>query len=335
MAAVRLVAPTLLLTAAAASCSSPQNVLDPHGPAAMRIEELWWVLFVMGVTVSIVVAALLLLAIRRGRQRERGTQGREINGHYLVSIGAGLITPAVIFALAIYSYVIGAGVYPPVDEDAGALTVEVTGHQFWWEVRYPQYDLVSANEVVIPVGRRVRFLVTSRDVIHSFWVPQLQGKIDMIPGHTTRQWLQADEPGRYRGQCAEFCGASHALMALWVFAVPEEEFGAWLDARRQPALEPADPDVREGRAVFVAAECHLCHATRGVARPEALGDAGPDLTHLATRETLAAGTLPNTRGNLTAWISDPERIKPGARMPPTVFPPDQLRALLDYLQSLR
>lgn len=317
------------------ACASPQNALDPQGPSAARVEDLWWVFFVMGVGVSVVVSLLLLLAIRRSRQREQGRDSKEINGTALVWIGAGVLTPIILFALLIYSYRIGTEVYPPVDDDSETLTVEVVGHQYWWEVRYPQHGLVSANEVYIPAGRRVRFLVTGRDVIHSFWVPQLQGKIDMIPGHTTRLWVQADEPGRFRGQCAEYCGVSHALMALWVIAVPEDEFTAWLERSRQVQPEPDDEEVRHGREVFFAAGCDMCHATRGAPLPPELEGAGPDLTHLASRSTLAAGTLPNTRGSLAGWIADPKGIKPDARMPPTHLPSEQLRALLTYLESLR
>lgn len=318
-----------------AACSSPQNVLDPRGPAAARVEELWWVLLTMGVVVSVVVSILLFVAIRRSRQRQQGKDTGEINGNALVWIGAGVLTPIVIFSLLVYSYRVGVEVYPPVTAEGDALTVEVVGHQFWWEVRYPQYDLLSANEVYIPVGRRIRFLVRSDDVIHSFWVPQLQGKIDMVPGHTNRIWIQADEPGRFRGQCAEYCGDSHALMALWVVAVEEEEFRTWLERRREPGAEPDDEEVQRGREVFFAADCALCHGTRGAPLAPEMAGAGPDLTHLASRSTLAAGTLPNTRGSLAGWISDPQRIKPGSRMPPTRLPPDQLEDLLTYLESLR
>lgn len=319
----------------AGGCASPQNVLDPRGPAAARIESLWWAFFVMGVVVSVVVAALLVFASVQGHRRARSGHGRELDGRALVWIGGGVITPLVIFGFSIYSYRVSAEVYPPVEDEPGALTVEVTGHQYWWEVRYPEQGIITANEVRIPVGRPVHFRVTGRDVIHSFWVPQLQGKIDMIPGQETRLRVVADEPGQYRGQCAEFCGASHALMALWIFALPEEEFAAWTARRQATAPEPPDPLVRQGREVFIAAECHLCHASRGIAPPEELGQPGPDLTDLATRSTLAAGTLPNTRGSLAGWIADPQRIKPDARMPPSRLPPEQMRALLAYLESLR
>ena len=319
---------------ALAACSGPQRILDTQGPAAQRIAELWWVLLALAVFVSVLVTVLLALALRRARARERGEDAPEIDGRRLV-IAGGVVFPVVsLFSILVFSYQVGNEVFgrpstPP------ALTVEVIGHQFWWEVRYPEHGISTANEVHIPAGRPVLFRVSAPDVIHSFWVPQLHGKLDMIPGHELTLRLQANEPGRYRGQCAEYCGAAHALMALWVVALPADEHAEWL-ASVKAAAGAGDPDgVEAGRRVFVAAGCAACHATRGAPLPEALGTPGPDLSTLARRQMIAAGTLPNTREALARWIRNPHLIKPGVRMPATPLEGTEMDALLDYLEALR
>jgi cytochrome c oxidase subunit II len=184
----------------------------------------------------------------------------------------------------------------------------------------------------IPVGRPVVLKVTSSDVIHSLWIPNLQGKRDLIPGYTTAIWLQADRPGRYRGQCAEFCGIQHAHMALFVTAEPNDEFETWRAGQIKPAVEPSTDEAMLGRDVFLHATCTQCHRIRGTI---AGATAGPDLTHLATRGTIAAGTLPNRRGHLAGWIADPQQIKPGSRMPPISVQGEDLQHLLTYLETLK
>jgi cytochrome c oxidase subunit 2 len=219
---------------------------------------------------------------------------------------------------------------------SSAVSIVVTGHQWWWEIEYedavPERHTVTANEIHIPIGRPVVLKVTSRDVIHSFWVPSLQGKRDLIPGYTTAVWLQADRAGRFRGQCAEFCGLQHAHMALDVVAEPQGDFDRWLDGLRQPARAPEDDSPRRGQDVFMTARCAGCHTVRGT---EAHGQVAPDLTHIASRQTLGAGTLPNTAEHLRAWIRDPQASKPGNQMPPNPLAPAQIDDLLAYLDTLR
>jgi cytochrome c oxidase subunit 2 len=216
------------------------------------------------------------------------------------------------------------------------LTIDLTGHQWWWEVRYvdpdPSKIVVDANELHIPTGEPVQIKVTSRDVIHSFWVPNIIGKRDLIPGYTSSLFLDADKPGTYRAQCAEFCGYEHAKMALDVVVHPREQFAAWLAAARTPAAHPADSSAAEGEKIFLAGPCSSCHAIAGTS---AYGTVGPNLTHLASRLTIGAGTLRNTRGNLGGWIVDPQSIKPGVRMPSNQLEAKDLRALLDYLETLK
>jgi len=219
---------------------------------------------------------------------------------------------------------------------AHPLTIEVTGKQWWWDVTYadtsPSGRFTTANEIHIPVGQPVLFVLGARDVIHSFWVPNLAGKKDLIPGYTQSMWLQADTAGDYRAQCAEFCGVQHAKMALHVIAESPADYRRWVEAQRAPGRTPTDSVTERGREVFVTGPCAMCHAVTGTS---ASARNGPDLTHLASRRTIAAGTLPNTRGALAGWIVDPQQVKPGAHMPPNQLSPPDLDALLTYLQSLK
>ncbi|MGH8945271.1 MAG: cytochrome c oxidase subunit II [Acidimicrobiia bacterium] len=306
------------------ACSGGPSILDAQGPGSRRIEGLWWLMLWISVVVLAVVVLLLGMALVRTRWSTEGEPGW---GEPFIVV-AGVIVPALILG----------GVFVISLRDLNALTaggnearltIEVVGHDWWWEARYPG-EAVTANEIHIPAAEPVRFRVTTADVIHSFWVPQLGPKIDMIPGRENVTWLEADRPGRYRGQCAEFCGLQHANMAFFVVAEPPDRFQSWLENEAAPAPAP-DGQVVEGQEVFLTSTCVGCHAIRGT---EAAARLGPDLTHLAARETIAAGTLPNTRENLARWITDPQSIKPGAVMPPTQLSTEELEALLDYLESL-
>jgi cytochrome c oxidase subunit 2 len=217
-----------------------------------------------------------------------------------------------------------------------ALQVRVTGHQWWWEVQYrdslPQNWATTANEIHVPVGRPVVFELRSTDVIHSLWPPNLNGKRDLIPGNENSIWFQADSAGVYRGQCAEFCGHQHAKMGFLVIAEPQDSFRTWLAAQRDTAMTPTDSIALRGQEVFLSSSCVMCHTIAGTPAGSRIG---PDLTHLASRRTIAAGTLPNTRGNLAGWIVNPQAIKPGVRMPSTRLDSDDLQALLTYLETLK
>jgi cytochrome c oxidase subunit 2 len=217
-----------------------------------------------------------------------------------------------------------------------ALPIRVTAHQWWWEVLYddPQPGRIfsTANEIHVPVGRPVVVTLLADDVIHSFWVPSLHGKKDLIPGRTNVIEFRADQPGTYRGFCAEFCGLQHAFMSFDVVAMPPQEFDAWAQHQREPAPEPADASARRGRELFLSGSCMLCHAVHGT---PANARKAPDLTHVATRERLAAGRIPNTPQDLAAWIADPQKIKPGVNMPAHPLPPDDLQALVAYLGTLK
>jgi cytochrome c oxidase subunit 2 len=249
--------------------------------------------------------------------------------------GGGVIFPSIVLlALFVYVMVVLAEVDRPAPADA--VTVEVIGRQFWWEVHY--YDasgrhlLETANEIHIPVGEEIRVRLRSADVIHSFWVPRLAGKLDNIPGRTNEFSISADSSGVFRGQCAEYCGLQHAKMAMLVVAQPADEFARWLSEQSADAVVPSDSSILRGREVFLTSACAACHAVRGT---PAAGDLGPDLTHVASRRTLAALAIPNTRGHMGGWLVNPQAIKPGAHMPGVPMAREDFSAVLDYMMSLR
>jgi cytochrome c oxidase subunit 2 len=311
--------------AALSACGVEAPALSPRGPAAARIAELWWILFWLGSAVFVGVIGLLLLALFR----RRGAAGEERPADVRrFIVGGGIALPLVVvtvlFSLTVWTM-------SALAERSTALTVRVTGWQWWWEVYYPDGQFYTANEIHIPVGQPVRFELSSGDVVHNFWVPELHGKFDLIPGTTNSFWLQADEPGTYRGLCAEYCGTQHAHMRLVVVAEPPDVFTEWAARQRQPAPQPSDPLLLRGQQVFLGAACVYCHAIGGT---NANSRFGPDLTHLASRRTLAAGVLENNRGNLAGWIANPQTIKPGNKMPPVVLKSEELQALLAYLGSL-
>ncbi|HSK38318.1 MAG TPA: cytochrome c oxidase subunit II [Arenibaculum sp.] len=313
-----------------AACGGPQSVFEPRGPDAERLLTLTWVLFIGGTAIFVGVMGLIGYALVA-----RPDRTRRLSGNHLVLWG-GFVFPIVTLAvLTTYSaWTTSALTATPREEP---LRVEVIGHMWWWEVRYPgepgMPDAVTANEIRIPVGRPVEVTVTTADVIHSFWVPNLHGKIDLIPGHVNRRVITAHEPAVMRGQCAEFCGAQHAWMAFAVVAEEPERFEEWLERQREPAPEPREPLLREGREAFIAQGCGACHRVRGV--PLAEGDLGPDLTHVGSRHLIAAGRLENGVGALAGWIASSQHLKPENLMPsfdrldgPT------LRAIARWLESL-
>jgi cytochrome c oxidase subunit 2 len=304
------------------------DVLAPAGDEARRIADLAWFLFIAGAIVFVAVMIAFALAIRTGRNTPDNAAA-DRDGRRFQLIGGGLV-PAVIVAV-VFVATLRAMSAPSTSASSTASDVELIGRQWWWEVRYPRLGIVSANEIHIPVGRPVRLTVRSGDVIHSFWVPRLHGKIDLVPGRVNAIWLDATSPGTYRGQCAEYCGLQHALMGLQVIAHEPASYTAWTLRERAPAGPPPDTLAAAGARVFERV-CAACHAVRGTL---AAGTRGPDLTHIASRVTLAAGSLPNSRANLTAWIANAERIKPGNGMPSMNLQAADLRAVVAYLESLR
>ena len=303
----------------------PQSILDAASPEAREIANLWWVMFaVCSVVFAAVMVFLYKAVFSRGGSLPPGGQIRFV-------VGGGIILPAVVLVgFLIYSLRVSILIAPP----ANAMTIEVTGHQWWWEVRYPEEKITTANEIHIPAGVRVRIRLRSHDVIHSFWVPNLHGKIDMFPETPTQIWIQADEPGIWSGQCAEFCGTQHALMRFEVIAHEEAEFAEWVAARQQAAATVRDSHsgtLGSGGQLFLRHGCNSCHDVAGM--PAASG-IGPDLTHLGNRRKLAAAVIPNDREHLAEWILNPQEVKPGNRMPATRIEAEELQTLVDYLLNL-
>jgi cytochrome c oxidase subunit 2 len=288
---------------------------------------------IVSIIVVVAVGILVLMGAFRHRRESHDLVVRSGSGVRWVVVG-GMIVPGIILVLT-FAFTIAtedATAAPPSDP---AVTVQVIGHRWWWEVKYPSdpsHTIVTANEIHVPIGQPVRLVLTSADVIHSFWIPQLAGKTDVIPGQRNVAWIQADKAGIYRGQCTEYCGLQHANMAAFVVAEPPAQFAQWLDTQSKNAGPPKDPDAADGLAVFQKSACATCHAIRG---SDALGQVGPDLTHVAGRMTLAAGALENTRGNLAGWIGNSQAIKPGNDMPTMTLSPADLQALVSYLETLK
>lgn len=311
-----------------------ESVLRPASEQAHTVLGLFHFQWIVATIVWVLVVAAMLYAAYRGSRHAVADVRHEPALRRWVSI-ATAATIVILVGYLAYDFGVGRAVAAPFG-DQTALHIHITGHQWWWEVTYqdtaPQHQLTTANEIHVPVGRRVLFTLTSSDVIHSFWMPNLTGKKDLIPGHTNDAWFVADTPGVYRGQCAEFCGLEHAKMALVVVAQSPGDYRKWYEAQLQPAAQPSDSMRALGQQVFLTASCSLCHAINGT---PAGGHFGPDLSHFGSRLTLAAGTVPNTRGNLGGWIVDPQSIKPGARMPSNNLEPRQLRAVISYLEGLQ
>jgi cytochrome c oxidase subunit 2 len=322
---VKRLLPLLVL----AGCSGAQTPLDPWGVQAERIATLTHVLFWGGTAVFLITMAFLTLAIVAPARL------REAMGSRRFVIGGGIVFPVtVLTALLAYSLGISRALTQPMSD--APLRIEIIGRQYWWEVRYPDLGegAVTANALHLPLGREVELHLTSADVIHSLWVPNLHGKLDMIPGRVNRQRLRADRLGQLRGQCTEFCGAQHTLMSFDVVVQEPAEFEAWIARQRAPVPEPRTEEHRRGMQVFGEAGCGACHAVRGTPWSARIA---PDLSRIGSRATLAGGALPNNRGNLAGWIAAPQDIKPGNAMPAyarALEGPDLL-ALASWLDSLR
>jgi cytochrome c oxidase subunit 2 len=310
------------------------------GRQAAHIGQLWNMFVVICTTVFVAILVALVLALwRSGRARESdpadlSSLGRHERGPYLTVVWSVAISAVLLVVLILGSVLTDRALARM--SLVNPVNIEVTGHQWWWALRYfgdsPSETFSAANELHVPVGRPIVVKLNSDDVIHSLWVPTLTGKKDLIPGRTTVLQFRADKPGRYRGQCAEFCGFQHAFMAFEVIADPPEQFDAWVAAQRRPAADPTDPTLQRGQEVFLRSSCILCHNIEGTI---AGARKGPDLTHVGSRTTIAAGTLPNRPEDLTRWIANPQDFKPGTNMPATPLSGDDMHALVSYLGSLK
>jgi len=315
---------------AVAGCGGNQSVLNPKSGPAAELTQLSWILFALGAFVLLIVVVAIALACV-------GTQAVKsaLASHGMVVAG-GIAFPVIaLTTLLSYGVWLTGGSQARLNEET-SLRIKIVGEQWWWRIAYENrggQSIVSANELRIPVGRPALLELTSADVIHSFWVPNLAGKLDMMPGRTTRLRLEANTAGIFRGQCAEYCGGPHALMAFEVVTMPPEEFEAWLERQAAPVNEPATPTAQRGRELFMSAGCGACHSIRG---NEAAGTIGPDLTHLGSRRSVGLDTNQLSAATIANFIRNGQHIKPGNLMPPyRIFAPDDLSALSIYLAELK
>lgn len=321
------VAPCAWLGVLLAGCSGIQSALNPAGREAERIADLFWWMAAGAVVIWLGMVVLVLYAVRI-RPEAHGERSAQ-----LLIVGGAVLPTVVLTVLLVYGLAPIPDLVAPAPE--GSLKITVSGEQWWWRVHYQPRGgeaIVLANEIRVPVGEPVEFRLESRDVIHSFWIPSLGGKVDMIPGRVTRLALLPTKTGVFRGVCAEYCGLSHALMSFYVVVQEKEEFSRWLAHQATPAQPPAEPLAVRGQALFLANGCSACHTVRGTS---AAGVIGPDLTHVGSRLSLAAGALPNEVDALLRLITLTEDLKPGMHMPKfSMLPPEELRALAVYLKGL-
>jgi cytochrome c oxidase subunit II len=336
-AAARLIILSVALPAVSShgwAAAFPMDTLHADGLMAKRILPLTQALLIVSAVVVVIITALVSIAIlRRGRGGGvPDTPIEETGGRGWISIGVGLST-IVLVGLVVWTSMTMARIANPPDKPA--LSIDVRGHQWWWEFVYrnddPSKIFTTANEIHIPVGKPVRFTLNGEDVIHTFWVPSLGGKIQLIPGQTNITWLQADRPGVYRGQCSQYCGQQHAHMVFSVFADAPNAFEAWREEQLRAAPQPVSDEMRLGEQRFIG-RCGVCHTVRGT---PANGHVGPDLTHLMSRTTIAGGELPNNPGFLSGWVANPQGLKPGSLMPdPELSGPD-LASIRSFLVTLK
>lgn len=320
--------------------SHPQSTFDAQGPVAQRQLEMFVILIWVSAFVFVTVGGALLYAVIRFRRRRAGDLPRQIHGNKKLEIAWTLAAVGVLAFIAVPT--VSLAFYVDNPPEAEALDIRVVAHQWWWEFHYPELDLVTSNELHIPVGKQINLTLESEDVIHSFWVPKLAGKMDIIPGRQNEMWLMAETAGTFFGQCAEFCGIAHANMRFRVIAQPEEEFVGWVNDQREVPEAPTGL-AKRGAEVFISKGCLACHAIDGTI---ARGTLGPDLTYVGSRTTLAGGILDNDPGgtNLGRWLRDPEEIKPGNIMSrqaavyrdlSLALEEEEIGALVAYLQSLK
>lgn len=321
-----------LATLSLGACGGPfpQSALDPASDFAWKLQDLFEGIFFWAVVVFVLVEGALIVAILRFRERPGGAKPKATHGNTLLEISWTLAPAIVLVLIAIPTIKTIWDVDRPARGES--LVVEAVGHQWWWEFRYPDLGIVTANELHIPVGQQIDVRLTSADVIHSFWFPRLGGKRDVIPGHETQIWFTADSAGLYLGQCAEFCGLSHALMKMELVVESPADFEAWVEGQRAEAMVADSVSFAEGSQAFMQGGCIACHTVRGTI---AQGVIGPDLTHVGSRRRIAAGILDNTPENMERWIKDSRGVKPGSLMIVPELDDETVNRIVEYLQSLK
>jgi cytochrome c oxidase subunit 2 len=310
-----------------------QSLISSKSPQAHVITLLWW--WMLGIAGVVFLGTVMFLAVGYFTRRSPGLpfigRNEPVNQGLVLLFGVGVPLVVLVALFGVSDVYLVRQTSAPAPNTT-AMTIQVIGHQWWWEVRYENGRAVTANEIHIPTRTRVNVVATTADVIHSFWVPQLNRKIDMIPGQRNRELLYASNPGVYRGQCSQYCGLQHANMAMLVVAQPADAFRAWLSKMSSPAGSPTGGAARAGERLFMNSQCSSCHFIAGT---PARGTVGPDLTHVASRSTLAADTIPNNPKSLAAWIRNPQAIKPGDRMPDLGLSNGEVSQIVAYLDGLK
>jgi cytochrome c oxidase subunit II len=339
---INLMRVSVALSFLMSSCGGgPQHALDSAGTQAGKLESLWWIFFWVTAAVYVIVMAVLLAAIMRRRRAAETSapelelnQSREQRASTLIK-AAVTLTLLTMFTLMLLSFRTGRAI-TTVAHEAVPLEIQVTGNQWWWDIEYrdpvPSNNIRTANELHLPVGRPVRLTMQSIDVIHSFWLPNMHGKMDLIPGYKTSLVFRPDEIGTFFGQCAEFCGYQHAKMRFVAVVESQEDYERWATAQRAIPASPVDPTASGGQQLFLQSVCTQCHTVAGTT---ANARVGPDLTHVASRHFIAAGSIRNVHDHLKTWITDPHTIKPGVRMPANRYSDEDLNALVTYLEGLK
>lgn len=334
-----IVVGTLLLPLLLAACGGNVSPLNPASAPARTVNQLWWIMFGMAVAIEVLVAGLVIAAIIRFRAKPGDTsEPAQIHGNTRIEIAWTVAPALVLVVLLVLTLTTMVSIAEPKNT---TMRVTARGYQWWWGFEYQGMNIVTGNEMYIPVGEPVGVDLQSDNVIHSFWVPNLNGKRDVIPGRDNKIWLQADKPGVYRGECTEFCGAQHANMNFIVVAVPRPEFDAWVQRQQQPAT-PVTAGlsaeqaalVQQGAQTILTQACAGCHMINGLPGYN-IGKVGPNLTHIGSRQYLAAGTLPNTPENLARWLRNPQEVKPENKMPNLNLSEETIRQLVAYLESLK
>ena len=308
--------------------AGPVATFDAHSPEARAIATLFTQTLIICGVIAVVVTALVVYCIFRFREKPGDAEPKQIHGHTQLEVTWTLIPLAIVVGIFVLTLRAMADGDPPSE---GAPDLVITGHQWWWEARYSS-GAITANEIHIPVGKKLLVRIEAADVIHDFWVPQLGRKIDAVPGHSSTIWLEADAAGQYLGACAEYCGAQHAWMRIVVVAEPQAEFDAWEAHQREPAPKPSGEQATRGAKVFADRTCIKCHAISGSGEQPRVA---PDLTHLAQRTTLGAGVMLNTKTDLARWLRDPQAIKPGSYMPNVQLSPSEVDDLVAYFETLK
>jgi cytochrome c oxidase subunit II len=321
-----------LAGALAPGCAATPTVLVPASSEADEILHLTWIITAIAAVVFVLVTGLLLYCAVRFRAGLDAPTPPQIASNLALEITWTVVPILILAGVVVATIRVIRNVVQPNAAAASTLHVRVVGHQWWWEFQYPDQQVTTANEAHVPVGEMVEFQLESDNVIHSFWVPQLFGKTDVIPGHHNRIYLHADAAGVYRGQCAEFCGLQHANMRLLIVAEPADQFAAWVRSQQVPSATVIGQQAQQGQDLFMASTCSGCHTVQGT---QAQGKVGPDLTHLASRDEIAAGALPNTPADLADWLSNPQAVKPGADMPNLNLDGTSVAKLVAFLSQLK